>query len=122
MPMKLDIKRNKNETYYYLSKSIRVGKKSVTQRLQLLGKHSELIKLYDDPVSHLKSIVAAKNEAEKAGNVEMTITRYLNKDLNHGDDISNIKLLNVGYFFLGRPVLVISWRPMSIGWSTHITL
>lgn len=98
--MKLDIKRNKNETYYYLSKSIRVGKKSVTQRLQLLGKHSELIKLYDDPVSHLKSIVTAKNEAEKAGNVEITITRYLNKDLNHGDDISNNKLLNVGYFFL----------------------
>jgi hypothetical protein len=50
---------------YYLAKSVRKNGKVSTVNLESLGKHSELLKKYDDPFKSLKEYAKKKTLEEK---------------------------------------------------------
>ena len=46
-------KRSKDPTYY-AQQGIRNGKKTTTRNVRNFGKHSELLKITDDPLAYVK--------------------------------------------------------------------
>ena len=100
--MKLDIVKTKYDTFYYLAKTIRVDKKIKTIRIEKLGKHSELIKKHDDPVTYLRAYAKQKTLEEKSGDFTISTKHHLGKQLENKDKVSTSRLLNIGYFYLNE--------------------
>lgn len=101
--MKLVTVKTKNDILYYMSRSIRNGKKSTTKVVEPLGKHSDLIKQHpDDLIPYLKNYVLQKTLEEKRNNI-----RKISSDVDFGERISSTdsiitknNCLNVGYLYL----------------------
>jgi len=98
--MKLDIVKGKYDTFYYMAKTIRQGGKIKTVRVEKLGKHSELVKDYENPVEYLRTYVLKKTAEETKGIFSVSVTHQLSKQLTHHSKVSNSNLLNIGYFYL----------------------
>lgn len=98
--MKLDIVKGKYDTFYYMAKTVRQAGKIKTIRIEKLGKHSELIKIHEDPVAHLRLYVQQKTDEETKGVFSVEVTHQLGKTLTSGDRVSQTNLLNIGHFYL----------------------
>jgi len=98
--MKLDIVKGEYDTFYYMAKTIRQGGKIKTVRVEKLGKHSELVKDYENPVEYLRTYVLKKTAEETKGIFSVSVTHQLSKQLTHHSKVSNSNLLNIGYFYL----------------------
>lgn len=71
--MKLNYdKKSKNPTYF-IQMGIRNGKKTTTKNVARIGKHSELLKITDDPLVYAKEQVKKYNIMRSIKNK----TRYL---------------------------------------------
>ena len=100
--MKLNYDRKSKDPTYFIQVGIRNGKKTTTKNVARIGKHSELLKITDDPLAYAKEQVKKYNEEYKNKNcVSLEIkVDFAEKIKATGDTASHSTLLNIGYFFL----------------------
>lgn len=100
--MKLNYDRKSKDPTYFIQMGIRNGKKTTTKNVARIGKHSELLKITDDPLAYAKEQVKKYNEEYKNKNcVSLEIkVDFAEKIKATGDTASHSTLLNIGYFFL----------------------
>lgn len=66
--MKLNYDRKSKDPTYFIQMGIRNGKKTTTKNVARIGKHSELLKITDDPLAYAKEQVKKYNEEYKNKN------------------------------------------------------
>lgn len=100
--MKLNYDRKSKDPTYFVQMGIRNGRKTTTKNVARIGKHSELLKITDDPLAYAKEQVKKYNEEYKNKNcVSLEIkVDFAEKIKATGDTASHSTLLNIGYFFL----------------------
>lgn len=97
--MKLSIKHTKNNTFFYMVKSIRINGKSTSRIIECLGKLEEVKAKAngEDPIEWAKKYVNQKTLEEK----ENKATYYTK--LVEGSPLTNQKIVfNIGYLFLQK--------------------
>lgn len=100
--MKLNYDRKSKDPIYFIQMGIRNGKKTTTKNVARIGKHSELLKITDDPLAYAKEQVRKYNEEYKKENkVSLEIKVDFAEKIKATNAISsNSTLFNIGYFFL----------------------
>ena len=99
--MKLFYSKTSKDPTYYVQKGFRVGKKTTTKNIHRIGKHSELLKITDDPLAYAKQIVAQFNEETQASALSMDVKiDFSEKVLSSKDTASSSTMKNIGYFAL----------------------
>ena len=99
--MKLNYDRNSKNPTYFIQMGFRNGGKTSTRNVITIGKHSDLLKITDDPLAYAKQKVKEANEELKNSKVEYNITiNFDEKLINKGNILSESTLRNVGYFYL----------------------
>ena len=100
--MKLWYDRKSKDPTYFVQLGIRIGKKTTTKNIARIGKHSELLKITNDPLSYAKEQVVKYNEEAKNKNqVSLELNINFAEKLKASDaTVSSSKQLNIGYFFL----------------------
>ena len=102
--MKLSYNKNASDPTYFIQQGIRNGKKTTTRNVKVIGKHSDLLKITDDPVSYAREEVRKYNEEmekNKPVPLELTID-FLEKIKDLGSTVSESTNLNIGYLFLQK--------------------
>jgi len=102
--MKLNYDRKSKDPTYFIQVGIRNGKKVTTKNIARIGKHSELLKITDDPLAYAKEQVAKYNEESKKNNkVGMEIHLDFAQKIKSTDAaVSASMLKNVGYLYIQR--------------------
>lgn len=101
--MKLSYNKNSKDPIYYAQHGIRNGEKTTTRNIKRFGKHSELLKITDDPLSYVKEEIRKMNEEYRSGKVEYTLTADFNERVTRTSaDASSCEWLNIGYIFLQK--------------------
>jgi hypothetical protein len=102
--MKLYYDRRTKDPIYYVQRGFRNGKKTTTKNIERIGKHSELLKITNDPLSYAKERIAKLNEEmAKKNKVTMEVTIDFNEKIKSTDNIvSSSNGLNIGYFILQK--------------------
>lgn len=99
--MKLFYDKKSKDPTYYAQQGIRNGKKTTTRNVKNFGKHSELLKITDDPLSYVKREIEKMNEDYRVGRVSYDYKVDFNERVESTDDeASASKSLNIGYFYL----------------------
>lgn len=99
--MKLFYNKNAKDPTYYAQQGIRNGKKTTTRNVRNFGKHSELLKITDDPLAYVKKEIEKMNEEYRIGRVEYDFKSDFNERVESTDNEASLsKDLNIGYFFL----------------------
>ena len=99
--MKLYYDKRLKDPTYYAQQGIRNGKKVTSKNVRKFGKHSELLKLTDDPLSYVKEEIRKMNEEYRVGRVTFDLSADFNERVRHsGDEASSPTWVNIGYFFL----------------------
>ena len=100
--MKLNYDKKSKDPTYFIQKGYRNGKKTTTKNIARIGKHSELLKITDDPLAYAKEQVAKYSEEEKKNNkVSLEVTIDFNEKIKISNDlVSSSTNRNIGYFFL----------------------
>ena len=101
-PMKLYYdKRIKDPTYYVQQGFRNTNGVATTRNVKKIGKHSELLKITDDPITYCREIVQQMNEDYESGKASVQITVDFNEKVSDSDaECSRSNQLNVGYFYL----------------------
>lgn len=93
-------KRLKDPTYYG-QQGFRNGKKVTSKNIMNFGKHSDLLKITDDPEAYVREEIRKWNEEYRSGRVEYTLSADFNQRVPHTDaPASSSTWRNIGYFFL----------------------
>ncbi len=101
--MKLDYSKKAKDPTYYIAASVRNGDKVSTVQVAVIGKHSDLLSITDDPLSYAQEKVKEYNENLKSRVVTCTAEIDLNEKLDEsGNQTSKVTYLNTGYFFLQK--------------------
>ena len=101
--MKLYYDKRAKDPIYYIQQGFRNGKKTTTKNIARIGKHSELLKITDDPLAYAKEQIARLNDEMKDNKVTMEVTIDFDKKIKSSNDlVSSSNQLNVGYFFLQK--------------------
>ena len=102
--MKLNYDRKSKDPTYFIQVGIRNGKKVTTKNIARIGKHSELLKITDDPLTYAKEQVAKYNEeAKKNSKVDMEVRLDFARKIKSTDEAASASTLkNVGYLYLQR--------------------
>lgn len=99
--MKLYYDKRLSDPTYYAQQGIRNGKKTTTRNVKKFGKHSELLKITDDPLAYVKAEIEKMNEEYRVGKVSYEITADFNEKVSHStDDASSATWVNIGYLFI----------------------
>jgi transposase len=99
--MKLNYDKKSKDPTYFVQKGYRNGKKTTTKNIARIGKHSELLKMTDDPLAYAKEQVNKYNDEEKNGKVTMTVKIDFAEKIKLSNDlVSSSTNLNIGYLFL----------------------
>ena len=99
--MKLYYDKRLKDPTYYIQQGFRNGKKTTTKNIKRLGKHSELLKITDDPLQYAKDEIKKMNEEYRSGRSEFTISLDFNERIPSSDVLStNSNTLNIGYLYL----------------------
>lgn len=100
--MKLWYDRKSKDPAYFVQLGVRNGKKTTTKNVARIGKHSELLKITDDPLAYAKEQVKKYNEEYKKQNkVSLDLkVDFAEKIKASGELYSKSTTLNIGYFFL----------------------
>ena len=102
--MKLWYDKKSKDPTYFVQLGIRNGKKTTTKNIARIGRHSELLKITDDPLSYAKEQVAKYNEEANNNNhvsLELKIN-FAEKLKADSTTASSSRQLNIGYFFLQK--------------------
>ena len=102
--MKLNYDRKSKDPTYFVQIGVRNGKKVTTKNIARIGKHSELLKITDDPLAYAKEQVAKYNEEAKKNNkVDMEIRLDFAEKIKSTDAAASASTLkNTGYLYLQR--------------------
>ena len=101
--MKLYYDRRAKDPIYYAQQGFRNGKKTTTKNIERIGKHSELLKVTDDPLAYAKERIAKLNDEMKNNKVTMEVKIDFNEKIKSSSDIvSSSNGLNIGYFVLQK--------------------
>ena len=84
--MKLFYNKNSKDPIYYAQVGIRNGKKVTTRNVKRFGKHSELLKITDDPLSYVRDEIRKMNDEYRVGKVEYTVSTDYNERVEQTDD------------------------------------
>ena len=99
--MKLNYDKKSKDPTYFIQKGYRIGKKTTTKNIARIGKHSELLKITDDPLAYAKEQVALYNDEEKNSRISMEVHIDFNKTIKGGQNlVSSSTNLNIGYLYL----------------------
>lgn len=100
--MKLWYDRKSKDPTYFVQMGIRNGKKTTTKNIARIGKHSELLKITNDPLAYAKEqIIKYNEEANKNNQVSLELKINFSEKLKATDAaVSSSNRLNIGYFFL----------------------
>ncbi len=99
--MKLYYDKRLKDPTYYAQQGLRNGKKTTTRNVKKFGKHSELLKITDDPVAYVRGEIEKMNEEYRVGKVSFELTADFNERVGRTDDEASAPTwVNVGYFFL----------------------
>lgn len=99
--MKLYYDKRLKDPTYYAQQGIRNGKKTTTKNVKNFGKHSELLKITDDPEAYVRQEIRKMNEEYRVGRVSFNLTADFNEKVKHTEaEFSAFTGVNIGYFFL----------------------
>jgi transposase len=99
--MKLYYDKRLKDPTYYAQQGIRNGKKTTTKNVKNFGKHSELLKITDDPEAYVREQIRIMNEEYRVGKVSFNLTADFNEKVRYSDDaVSSSNCLNIGYAVL----------------------
>ena len=86
--MKLNYDRKSKDPTYFIQVGIRNGKKVTTKNIERIGKHSELLKIPDDPLEYAKQMLMygkeASNRKQEIDRQHYTIPNQRPKDKHCG--------------------------------------
>ena len=100
-PMKLYYDKRLKDPTYYGQQGIRNGKKVSSKNIKTFGKHSELLKITDDPLAYVKEEIRKWNEEYRVGRVTYDIKADYNERVPKTDDEASASTwMNIGYLFL----------------------
>ena len=107
--MKLNYDRKSKDPTYFIQQGIRNGSKTTTRNVCRIGRHSELLKITDDPLAYARQKVAEYNEDYKKNNkVDMEVNIDFAEKLKSCNDLaSSSTCRNIGYFFLQQIYLAL---------------
>lgn len=75
--------------------------KTTTRNVKKIGKHSDLLKITDDPLAYAKEEIQKMNEEYRVGKVEFSLSADFNERVPHTESpASSTTWMNIGYFFL----------------------
>jgi len=96
--MKVSVSKSKNQTIYYLSKSVWVNGKSTTKTIEKIGSEDDLLKICGDltPLEWAKQYAAKRSAEEKASKKDIMIKYSSSARIKKG----TCRSVNVGYLFL----------------------
>ena len=99
--MKLYFDKRLKDPTYYGQQGFRNGKKVTSKNIINFGKHSELLKITDNPEAYVREEIRKWNEEYRSGRVEYTLSADFSQRVPHTDNpASSSTWLNIGYFFL----------------------
>ena len=100
--MKLWYDRKSKDPTYFVQLGVRNGKKTTTKNVARIGKHSELLKITDDPLAYAKEKVRLFNEeADKNKTLPLELRINFSEKIKATDAVaSSSTRLNIGYLFL----------------------
>ena len=100
--MKLWYDRKSKDPTYFVQLGVRNGKKTTTKNIARIGRHTELLKITDDPLAYAKEQVRLFNEeAEKNKTLPLELRINFSEKIKATDAVaSSSTLLNIGYLFL----------------------
>lgn len=99
--MKLYFDKRLKDPTYYAQQGIRNGSKTTTRNVKNFGKHSELLKITDDPEAYVREEIKKMNEEYRVGKVSFELTADFNERVKHtAQESSAANWLNIGYFIL----------------------
>lgn len=100
--MKLFFDKRRKDPVYYVQQGYRnANGKSTTRNVKILGHHSELLKITDDPVAYCKEQVRLMNEEYRVGRSSIQIQLDFNEKVDQtSDQCSKADFVNIGYFYL----------------------
>ena len=101
MKLKLWYDKRLKDPTYYGQQGIRNGKKVTSKNIKNFGKHSELLRITDDPEAYVREEIRKWNEEYRVGKVSYEITADFNEKVPRSDDeASSPTWVNFGYFVL----------------------
>lgn len=94
--------KKSNDVYYYIQQTVRKGNKVSSHTTEKLGKHSELLKLYDDPRQYAEDRCAELNREydEDKDALHITVDTKGKNIPQTNERVVQSTALNVGYFYL----------------------
>ena len=99
--MKLYYDKRLKDPTYYGQQGIRNGKKVSSKNIKIFGKHSELLKITDDPLTYVKEEIRKWNEDNRVGRVSVDYRIDFNERVEKANtEASGSTCLNTGYFFI----------------------
>ena len=100
--MKLNYDKKSKDPTYFIQMGIRNGKKTTTKNVARIGKHSELLRITDNPLAYAKEQVKKYNEEyNEKKKVSLDLKIDFAQKLKASNDIeSRSSNSNIGYFFL----------------------
>ena len=99
--MKLNYDKKSKDPTYFIQKGYRNGNKTTTKNIARIGKHSELLKITDDPLTYAIEQVAKYNDEEKNNKMSMEVKIDFAEKLKLSKElVSSSTNLNIGYLFL----------------------
>ena len=99
--MKLWYDKRVADPIYYAQQGVRNGKKVSSKNVKRIGKHSELLKITDDPLAYARAEIARMNEEYRIGRVQFDLKCDFNERVKKTErESSRSTAVNTGYFFL----------------------
>ncbi|MDD2215520.1 MAG: IS1634 family transposase [Eubacteriales bacterium] len=99
--MKLYYDKRLKDPTYYAQHGIRNGKKTTTKNVKNFGKHSELLKITDDPIAYVNEELKKMNEECRSGRLAINFTVDFNEKVKKTSvEASASTYKNIGYFIL----------------------
>ena len=80
--MKLFYDKKAKDPTYYAQQGIRNEKKTTTHNVRNFWKHSELLKITDDPLAYVQEEIRKMNALTRLLSLELNRVHYRPKDLN----------------------------------------
>ena len=102
--MKLYYSKTSKDPTYYIQHGYRIGKKATTRNVKRIGKHSELLKITDDPLAYAKKQVENFNLEYKEGKITLPVTVDFTQEISQTNNSPSSKSTskNIGYFYLQK--------------------
>lgn len=99
--MKLYFDKRLKDPTYYAQQGIRNGNKTTTRNVKNFGKHSELLKITDDPEAYVRDEIRKMNEEYRVGKISFHLTADFNEKVKPTIHESSASTwVNIGYFIL----------------------